>query len=75
MVMPYLRPCNDPDWNTVGDVVDFVHQMLEVSRSVLDAFVEKSNHSAGFGLHASASRSASVSSSSRMCDDELHWCS
>ncbi|KAI0645035.1 kinase-like protein [Trametes meyenii] len=29
MVMPYLRPCNDPDFATVGDVVDFVSQTLE----------------------------------------------
>lgn len=31
MVMPYLRPCDDPDWSTLGDVVDFVGQTLEVS--------------------------------------------
>ena len=31
MVMPYLRPCNNPDWSTLGDVVDFVTQTLEVS--------------------------------------------
>ncbi|KAI0657829.1 kinase-like domain-containing protein [Cubamyces menziesii] len=29
MVMPYLRPCNNPDWSTLGDVVDFVTQTLE----------------------------------------------
>ncbi|KAI0669512.1 kinase-like domain-containing protein [Trametes maxima] len=29
MVMPYLRPCNDPGWSTVGDVVEFVSQTLE----------------------------------------------
>ncbi|KAJ2984326.1 hypothetical protein NUW54_g10540 [Trametes sanguinea] len=29
MVMPYLRPCNDPDFSTVGDVIDFVSQTLE----------------------------------------------
>ncbi|KAH9888327.1 kinase-like domain-containing protein [Cubamyces lactineus] len=29
MIMPYLRPCNDPDWSTLGDVVDFVTQTLE----------------------------------------------
>ncbi|KAJ2998331.1 hypothetical protein NUW54_g7042 [Trametes sanguinea] len=29
MVMPYLRPYNNPEFVTVGDVMDFVHQMLE----------------------------------------------
>ncbi|KAH9888338.1 kinase-like domain-containing protein [Cubamyces lactineus] len=29
MVMPYLRPCRDPDFATIGDVVDFVNQTLE----------------------------------------------
>ncbi|KAJ8482818.1 hypothetical protein ONZ51_g5120 [Trametes cubensis] len=29
MVMPYLRPCNNPDFTTVGDVVEFVDQTLE----------------------------------------------
>ncbi|CDO77756.1 hypothetical protein BN946_scf184993.g19 [Trametes cinnabarina] len=29
MVMPYLRPCNSPDFATVGDVIEFVDQTLE----------------------------------------------
>ncbi|KAI8970998.1 kinase-like protein [Trametes punicea] len=29
MVMPYLRPCNNPDFAAVGEVIDFVHQTLE----------------------------------------------
>ncbi|KAL7284784.1 hypothetical protein ACG7TL_002091 [Trametes sanguinea] len=29
MVMPYLRPCNDPEFGTVGDVIEFVDQTLE----------------------------------------------
>ncbi|KAI0669517.1 kinase-like domain-containing protein [Trametes maxima] len=29
MVMPYLRPCNDPEFGTVGDVVEFINQTLE----------------------------------------------
>ncbi|CDO69426.1 hypothetical protein BN946_scf184791.g21 [Trametes cinnabarina] len=29
MVMPYLRPCNNPEFATVGDVVEFVDQTLE----------------------------------------------
>ncbi|KAI8968718.1 kinase-like domain-containing protein [Trametes punicea] len=29
MVMPYLRPCNNPEFGTVGDVVEFVDQTLE----------------------------------------------
>lgn len=30
MVLPYLRPYNDPEFTTVGDVMDFIHQTLEV---------------------------------------------
>ena len=30
MVMPYLRPFNDPEFEAVGEVVDFVMQTLEV---------------------------------------------
>ncbi|KAI0765735.1 kinase-like domain-containing protein [Trametes elegans] len=29
MVMPYLRPCNNPDFSTVGDVIEFINQTLE----------------------------------------------
>ncbi|OSC97567.1 kinase-like protein [Trametes coccinea BRFM310] len=29
MVMPYLRPINDPEFSTVGEVIDFVNQTLE----------------------------------------------
>ncbi|OSC97563.1 kinase-like protein [Trametes coccinea BRFM310] len=29
MVMPYLRLCNDPDFNTIGEVIDFINQTLE----------------------------------------------
>lgn len=30
MVMPWLRPFNDPELVVVGEVIDFVTQMLEV---------------------------------------------
>ena len=30
MVMPFLRPCNNPEFATVGDVIEFVDQTLEV---------------------------------------------
>ncbi|EIW54119.1 uncharacterized protein TRAVEDRAFT_173422 [Trametes versicolor FP-101664 SS1] len=29
MVLLYLRPYNDPEFTTVGDVMDFIHQTLE----------------------------------------------
>ncbi|KAI0629620.1 kinase-like domain-containing protein [Trametes polyzona] len=29
LVMPYLRPCNNPEFATVGDVVEFVDQTIE----------------------------------------------
>lgn len=31
MVMPYLRPCNNPEFATIGDVVQFVDQTVDVS--------------------------------------------
>ncbi|CDO77759.1 hypothetical protein BN946_scf184993.g22 [Trametes cinnabarina] len=31
MVMPFLRPCNNPEFGVVGDVIQFVDQTLEVS--------------------------------------------
>lgn len=34
MVMPYLRPFNDPEFGAVGEVVDFVRQSLQVRLSV-----------------------------------------
>lgn len=30
MVMPYLRPSDNPPFETVGEVMDFVDQILEV---------------------------------------------
>ncbi|KAI0827759.1 kinase-like domain-containing protein [Trametes gibbosa] len=29
MVMPYLRPCNNPEFGTIGDIVEFVDQTIE----------------------------------------------
>ncbi|KAH9847021.1 kinase-like protein [Lenzites betulinus] len=29
MVMPFLRPCNDPDFTTIGEVVEFIDQIIE----------------------------------------------
>ncbi|KAI0629613.1 hypothetical protein C8Q77DRAFT_1065309 [Trametes polyzona] len=29
IVMPYLRPCNDPPFGAVGEVIDFITQTLE----------------------------------------------
>lgn len=31
LVMPYLRPCNDPAFVNVGEILDFIDQTLEVS--------------------------------------------
>ena len=33
MVMPYLRPFNDPEFEAVGEVVEFITQTLEVRPS------------------------------------------
>ena len=33
MVMPFLRPCNDPPFEVIGEVIDFVDQTLEVRSS------------------------------------------
>jgi hypothetical protein len=32
--MPLLRPFDDPEFGAVGEVVDFVTQMLEVGKSL-----------------------------------------
>lgn len=37
IVMPLLRPCNDPAWDTIGEVVSFISQILQVS--VADASI------------------------------------
>ncbi|KAI0774962.1 hypothetical protein BD413DRAFT_611939 [Trametes elegans] len=29
MIMPYLRPCQNPEFGTIGDIIDFVNQTLE----------------------------------------------
>ncbi|KAI0765727.1 hypothetical protein BD413DRAFT_615614 [Trametes elegans] len=29
MIMPYLRPCQHPEFSTIGDTIDFVNQTLE----------------------------------------------
>ncbi|OJT07918.1 hypothetical protein TRAPUB_1197 [Trametes pubescens] len=29
MVMPYLRPCNNPEFATIGDVIEFVDQTID----------------------------------------------
>ena len=34
LVMPFLRPFDDPEFSFVSEVVDFVHQTLHVSHSV-----------------------------------------
>jgi hypothetical protein len=35
IVMPFLRPFNDPAFGVIGEVVDFVSQVLEVRIHVL----------------------------------------
>jgi hypothetical protein len=34
IVMPFLRKYNSPDFDTVGEVVEFVRQMIEVRSSI-----------------------------------------
>lgn len=34
MVMPYLRPCNNPEFSTIGEVIEFVDQTIEVCQNV-----------------------------------------
>ena len=42
MIMPYLRPFNNPEFRTIGEVVDFVSQTLEVcvAKTVFDLKVD-----------------------------------
>lgn len=35
MVMPFLRYFNSPDFQTVGEIIDFVDQILEVRSSLV----------------------------------------
>lgn len=35
MVMPYLRPFDDPRFATIGEVVEFIDQMVEVKLVLL----------------------------------------
>lgn len=59
MVMPYLRPCNNPEFATLGDVVDFIDQTIEVRRRY-DRRPVYLTLLTGTRLHAQASRSTSV---------------
>ena len=34
IVMPFLRDLNDPAFSFVGDIVDLIDQLLEVSRAL-----------------------------------------
>lgn len=45
MLMPYLRPFDDPPFTALGEVVDFVSQTLEVQyeRSNASCLLTKSN--------------------------------
>ncbi len=36
IVMPFFRPSDNPPFETVGEVADFVDQILEVRSSFLD---------------------------------------
>ena len=38
MVMPFLRPCNDPEFRNIGEVIDFIDQTLEVRPATDPAF-------------------------------------
>lgn len=62
MVMPYLRPCNDPDFVTVGDIIEFVGQTLEVSIRLRGALSESKSSDAFSGprLLAQTTNSSSV---------------
>ena len=47
LIMPYLRPFNNPGLKTVGDAIDFVEQMLEVMpMSRMETLVTDSLHRA-----------------------------
>lgn len=60
MVMPLLRPFYTPEFRTIGEAVDCLGQLFEVSMSSTGAGRRKSNFAAGTTIHASGSRSASV---------------
>lgn len=61
MVMPFLRLANDPPFETVETVVDFVDQMLEVRCVTTGVICHQIKHYVGFSFHAQTSCSPSVS--------------
>ena len=50
IVMPNLRPYNDPEFHFIGEVVDFASQVLEVSALV--SHEQRPNFFQGIELHA-----------------------
>ena len=52
IVMPLLRPFNDPEFGAVGEVIDFVTQVLEVRVSLLSISNLSQYITAGYGIHA-----------------------
>lgn len=55
MVMPYLRPFDDLEFQTIGEVVDFVSQTLEVCSSANDSILQlrSTTHYAGIIFYPS----------------------
>lgn len=43
MVMPYLRPFNNPEFELIGEVAEFISQMLEVCSLVTRTYVVRSS--------------------------------
>lgn len=50
IVMPLLRPFDDPEFGFVGEVVDFVTQVIEVGGYLSP--VNPSEYITGYGIHA-----------------------
>lgn len=43
LVMPLLRSCNDPEFETIGEVVDFIRQLITVCQLFISVHFAYSN--------------------------------
>jgi hypothetical protein len=59
IVMPLLRPFDDPPFDTIGEVVDFITQVAEVS-PFLQLRLDSANASIGHAISSRTSHCASV---------------
>ena len=60
LVMPLLRPYNEPEFGAIGEVVDFATQTLEVVMFPLSFPYRAHLRETGYGIHAPQTRCSRV---------------